>query len=992
MDALRDVNENKHLFFNTSETFGQEGQNLEDQRMLEPAGIEINGKQMLINDVFRAVHDFFGHARRGLSFGPRGEFNAWREHSALYSGEAQGALAAETIGQTAWTQLGPHLLNQKGELLKPGEPGFAPRKTRPYAEQKNIVLPPELVSEAKGVQFQPESEKANDKIFKADSDVVQRGFWVNPDGKLIPSPESHEKTARKILKLPSAEENESEEGRKQLYDKGWLRAVVDNDSGGYIGGKTIFIEGKAFNAGNKTQLNELERLAIENEHTLRYDPSSGADEPLYSPPKTQFQPGGKEKDEWTLRRAPGVKFSKAWILPNGTPWQLGGQWHHEALNESPELLKKYGIPATDSSEENRVSALQKGFARINYDTHNGLLTVEARAADWRKLKPSVERLVDENLDSIDRMTVNLMNPKVTQVADSQTGTLFDKNTPAEKMASVPFLGTEGRGTQFQPGGDFESKDFESELDKIRAGKSGGQTFTASGDVWTPKNPKVDIVSLASVNVPQGELTKENFLDAVQPYQDLLENPNVVAGVFSFSKSGTPTVSIDINAIVPQKHRENTVAFAKDNAQRAIFDVDKSESVETGGSGDTKLSKPEEILDALDPLLRGKPVNVDDILKQNVAPGEKATQENLFGNKEPVSSAALGSMTKAELAQQYPEAVVARRRGEIIPSDIKTSPLAKEAGSEEAAISAFARRLVEFAKEYQDNPIFKAGAKWYEDFVPQLKKQFGEHAGIMAELLAATSPRTDVQSNYAYALDALEGFKSGRFKKSIAKFEEGLAKLEDDKWLSWYNKEEKAGNIANPPAQPTPAAFMEHWINKYDLKPKQSNGKLYGTHSIRLLQVFARRWSDLNTGPKTRTFVSNLLGSGHDATIDVWADRTMRRLGYSGFEDRWRILPQNAGPVTDEDFYFSQKAFAQAAKELGMKPDALQGALWFAEKQHWANNGWARLDLGSFQTELGKTAMLRQGIAQRSAVSKAEAKAKAPQQQTADLFVEPRNLK
>jgi hypothetical protein len=190
------------------------------------------------------------------------------------------------------------------------------------------------------------------------------------------------------------------------------------------------------------------------------------------------------------------------------------------------------------------------------------------------------------------------------------------------------------------------------------------------------------------------------------------------------------------------------------------------------------------------------------------------------------------------------------------------------------------------------------------------------------------------------------------------------------------------------ADATPAAFLGEWIDKFNLKPRQSNGQLYGVSSVPVLQVLARRWLENTSGPKTQNFVQNLLGTGHGATIDLWADRTMRRLGYAGHVDRWRILPKNATGVSDADFAFSQKAFAEAAKRLNMKPDALQGALWFAEKHHWHNSGWSRLDLGDYRKELPKTEALRAGIAQRAAKTAAVAKAKPRTQLGLDLLSPP----
>jgi hypothetical protein len=101
-------------------------------------------------------------------------------------------------------------------------------------------------------------------------------------------------------------------------------------------------------------------------------------------------------------------------------------------------------------------------------------------------------------------------------------------------------------------------------------------------------------------------------------------------------------------------------------------------------------------------------------------------------------------------------------------------------------------------------------------------------------------------------------------------------------------------------------------------------------------------------------VDNLTGASHGATIDVWAARMLRRLGYDVPEgkNRWRIMPENESAVSDADFGYGQKVIAEAAKKMNLPPDSLQAALWFAEKQHYANRGWRKLDLGDFRVELG----------------------------------------
>lgn len=690
---------------------------------------------------------------------------------------------------------------------------------------------------------------------------------------------------------------------------------------------------------------------------------------------------------------------------------------------------------------------------------------------------------------------------------------FDPNySPPVKLKEIK--------AQAQP--KFENPVFETELEKIKSGESFGQTFNRDGSVWDRGNNQVDIVTLASKNIARDELTKEKVISALQPYDNLLNNPQITAGIFSFEQSGKPMVSIDVNAIVPQTFRENTVKFAKGNNQISIWDAVKSEEVKTGGSGETRLKSSEELQNALNKVVAGEPVqfqpesaepefklrkprsgfskawllptgqpvqlggqwhhewldanpeirerygipesaqdagsridalrkgfarinysqnggrlvfelraadlpklrsSIEDFVDQNLDQidnlrielfdpevksivnsgssrfmdkssdlermqdipfitreegGESAVQfqprpedelslPGIPVGRPVLTTRQLSEMTNSELKRHFPEAIVPQRSNQSVPSDLISAPLVKNAKD---PVASYADKLVSFAREKENTPEFQLGRQWYSDFSTELKRRFGPDARIFAELLAATSPRVNVEVNFRFALDALEGFRSGRFKPQIKKFEQGLELIANNRWKTWYSRELRAGRMVNPPEQPTPAAFLAHWIESHDIKPRQSNGKLYGMNSIPVLQVAARRWLEQTKGLKVRNFVENLLGEGYEATIDTWADRTLRRLGYETFQDRWRILPQNnqAG-VPEKDFKFAQAIFRKAAERMGMKPSELQAAVWFAEKQLWAENGWARLDLGDFREELKKTESLRQEIKARGEVKR-----------------------
>jgi hypothetical protein len=109
------------------------------------SGVRLGGVELAHNDVFRAVHDVFGHVMFGNSMGPAGEFRATFCHLAMYSDDVHPVLFAEQISQICWFFFGPHLRTADGRLPVRGEPGWIPLAQRPYAEQKVFACPPEFV-------------------------------------------------------------------------------------------------------------------------------------------------------------------------------------------------------------------------------------------------------------------------------------------------------------------------------------------------------------------------------------------------------------------------------------------------------------------------------------------------------------------------------------------------------------------------------------------------------------------------------------------------------------------------------------------------------------------------------------------------------------------------------------------------------------------------------------------------------------------------------
>lgn len=146
-EMLADLVENKHLYFFLTRTgFGPGGVEAAPYHpLLELTEIVVNGEELFFNDLFRAVHDFFGHGPEGNQFGARGEHNAWIAHARMYSEKARLAMANETRLQNSWVNFGAHLRRPDGTIPQKGEEGYIPLADRPYADQKIIWLPPELV-------------------------------------------------------------------------------------------------------------------------------------------------------------------------------------------------------------------------------------------------------------------------------------------------------------------------------------------------------------------------------------------------------------------------------------------------------------------------------------------------------------------------------------------------------------------------------------------------------------------------------------------------------------------------------------------------------------------------------------------------------------------------------------------------------------------------------------------------------------------------------
>lgn len=104
----------KVVYYPSSRGFGpiDEPRN-EDHPMLEEA------QGIPYNDMFRAVHDLYGHTAGGHDIIAQGEFAAFRRHIKMFSEEAIPALFTETVVQACWLEVGPKRTFQDDEYVYP---------------------------------------------------------------------------------------------------------------------------------------------------------------------------------------------------------------------------------------------------------------------------------------------------------------------------------------------------------------------------------------------------------------------------------------------------------------------------------------------------------------------------------------------------------------------------------------------------------------------------------------------------------------------------------------------------------------------------------------------------------------------------------------------------------------------------------------------------------------------------------------------------------
>jgi hypothetical protein len=185
LDDLR--NNNTLKFLPNENAFGEDINKVSDNRGLKPSGRFLEDNyELTVSEVFRVVHDYFGHGILGNQFGAIGEENATLQHLDLYSNLAAPAVIFQTRGQNSWVNFSgentraAELRKEARKLSKEGKQEESKKlleeanKIFKFAEPKENIFPNKFnFKQYESARRISEQEKINTRATPRDNDVPE---------------------------------------------------------------------------------------------------------------------------------------------------------------------------------------------------------------------------------------------------------------------------------------------------------------------------------------------------------------------------------------------------------------------------------------------------------------------------------------------------------------------------------------------------------------------------------------------------------------------------------------------------------------------------------------------------------------------------------------------------------------------------------------------------------------------------------------------------
>lgn len=887
--------------------------------MLEPSSIRKDGKRIPVNDVFRAVHDFYGHAKEGYEFGPRGELNAFLSHSGMYSDKAVPAMAMETMGQNSWVNFGKHLRNAKGEIPTKGQPGYKGPLERPYADQKAGMLEPGLLKEslasgAEAKQYSPMTE-AGKALEKSGYKIEEENYGTGIVLTLRDKSGVDSGHISVVQKSPTSADVELVSIPQRLQRQGI--------------GETLYREMGA----------RLQKAGVTELSGTTFNPDAVV--PLR---KKVF---GSAHEVVSSRSTPGVKVLSSDIEP-------GRQFSPKAAStESGKALEKKGYTF-------HLEAYPGGFDVHILDkngTHSGYIAIE----DTKKggLVSNIQVPEDLQQKGIGEALYREAASELQQKGATRLEGITDPNGPIPSLRKKVFGNVAVKGKRvtsvIEPDRQFSPKAQAPELpdDKVigryakriaAATTSGGASFDVKTGKSIGKSPAfgVSIYPDRSEILTPAELTPERVAAFIKTNADLLTAPDNVVGTWFDKDSGK--VYLDVSTSFKDAELAKYAGWKYN--QKAIWDSKEGKEIPTGGNG--------EPVEAMPPAAERIALLKHEYELQNPKTGQ-------------VQLAGMGRLVldpKGDEVRNVRDLEAMRPDRELTDNERAASDLARKEVRQRVQLldsvddKVQARRALiqgvtevsEMLEKQLKNSNFDNGAGWYGRDIAKMeettKKVFPETTSpdkmtMFKLLLASFSGGATPKENYQLASEAFATYlKTGEIPSTSA-FR-----------ISEAGAEKKLGRMATMTAEKLSdlmdktggeAGLVKYLLSKHETT-LLGNQDAYGA---------------LDLGPKFGRFFLNLMGHSSEVTIDLWATRTWRRwMGtpFNRVKEGKTTKMELADAPTDKERNLAIEAFGQIAKHMNnelpeqewLTPMAVQAMLWFYEKDLYASRG-VRVDRGTFSS-------------------------------------------
>ena len=144
-------------------------------------------------------------------------------------------------------------------------------------------------------------------------------------------------------------------------------------------------------------------------------------------------------------------------------------------------------------------------------------------------------------------------------------------------------------------------DITKRLDEISRGENDGGTFNLDGTLYDQGGL---VVPVTSQNFKASEVTEATVDEFLAEHADKIGADNVKVGVFKFPNEDK--MSVDLNIVVPNEHRDVALRFGALAGQNSLFDLDTFENIPTGASGDNPIEfTSEQFIEISQALERGE---------------------------------------------------------------------------------------------------------------------------------------------------------------------------------------------------------------------------------------------------------------------------------------------------------------------------------------------------------------------------------------------------